>query len=85
MKMRKVFKAKKMLRNLETRATQKAIDTYLFIKRDHSGSTWIEYALVIAVVCVIGALVIAGLYTLFKDSIMPTISDKSSSMFSYGG
>lgn len=83
--MRKFHQTKEMLKNLEMRAAQKAIDAYLFIKSDHSGSTWIEYALIIAVVCVVGALVIGGLYTLFKDSIMPTISSKSTSMFNYGG
>lgn len=83
--MRNVLKAKKMLKNLEIRAAQKAIDAYLFIKRDHSGGTWIEYTLIVAAACVVGALVIAGLYTLFHDSIIPTVSSKSTSMFSYGG
>lgn len=34
---------------------------------------------------VIGALVLAGLYLLFEDTILPTLSERIKAMFDYGG
>lgn len=34
---------------------------------------------------VIGALLLAGLYTLFGDTILPTLTDRIESMFNYAG
>ncbi|WP_445993927.1 DUF6133 family protein [Paenibacillus terreus] len=34
---------------------------------------------------VIGALVLAGLYLLFEDTILPTLTERIKDMFDYGG
>ena len=39
----------------------------------------------ILIAVVIGALLLAGLYTLFNSTIMPTLSTKIGEMFNYGG
>ena len=39
----------------------------------------------ILIAVVIGALLLAGLYTLFNTTIMPTVSDKITELFGYNG
>lgn len=34
---------------------------------------------------VIGALLLAGLYTLFEDNVLPTLTRRISEMFNYAG
>ena len=34
---------------------------------------------------VIGALLLAGLYTLFKDTVLPTLTEKVRTLFNYQG
>ena len=42
-------------------------------------------ALKILISVVVGALLLAGLYTLFKDTILPTLTDKIENLFNYSG
>ena len=39
----------------------------------------------ILIAVVIGALLLAGLYTLFNTTIMPTVTSKITELFSYNG
>lgn len=42
-------------------------------------------AIKILISVVVGALLLAGLYTLFKDTILPTLTDKIENLFNYSG
>ncbi len=50
-----------------------------------SGEGFVDTALKILIAVVIGALLLAGLYTLFKDTILPTLTQKVTSLFNYQG
>lgn len=78
-------KTKETLRALSKRAKQTAIKGYIVLRFDTRGSGWVEEALKIAIACVLGALLLGGLYLLFHDQIMPLITSKTTDTFNYGG
>lgn len=53
--------------------------------RNQSGEGFVDTAIKILIAVVIGALLLAGLYSLFDDQIMPTLTRKVNEMFNYGG
>lgn len=55
------------------------------ILRRREGEGFVDSALKILISVVVGALLLAGLYTLFKDNILPTLTDKINSLFNYAG
>ena len=46
---------------------------------------YVDTEVKILIAVVIGALLLAGLYTLFNTTIMPTVSDKITELFGYNG
>lgn len=46
---------------------------------------FVDTAVKILMGVVIGALVLAGLYLLFEDTILPTLTERIKDMFDYGG
>lgn len=50
-----------------------------------SGEGYVDTAVKILMAVVIGALVLAGLYALFGDTVMPTLTRKIQEMFNYAG
>ncbi len=52
---------------------------------DNSGEGYVDTAVKILMAVVIGALVLAGLYALFGETVMPTLTERIKEMFSYGG
>lgn len=46
---------------------------------------YVDSGVKILIAVVIGALLLAGLYTLFKNTIMPTVTSKITSLFNYKG
>lgn len=50
-----------------------------------SGEGFVDTALKILISVVVGALLLAGLYTLFKDNILPTLTQKVTNLFNYQG
>lgn len=50
-----------------------------------SGEGFVDTAVKILISIVIGALLLAGLYTLFGDTILPTLTDRINEMFNYEG
>ena len=50
-----------------------------------SGEGFVYTALKILISVVVGALLLAGLYTLFKNTILPTLTQKITSLFNYQG
>lgn len=49
------------------------------------GEGFVDTALKILISVVVGALLLAGLYALFKDTILPTLTQKIQNLFNYQG
>ena len=49
------------------------------------GEGYVDTAVKILMAVVIGALVLAGLYALFGDTVMPTLTKRIKEMFDYAG
>jgi lipopolysaccharide export LptBFGC system permease protein LptF len=52
---------------------------------DRRGEGFIDTAIKILMAVVIGALILAGLYALFGDTILPTLTQRIKDMFNYAG
>jgi hypothetical protein len=52
---------------------------------DNRGETFIDTAIKILISVVIGALLLAGLYTLMEDTVLPELQQRISDMFDYNG
>ena len=46
---------------------------------------YVDSGVKILIAVVIGALLLAGLYTLFSGTIMPTVTEKITELFNYNG
>ena len=46
---------------------------------------YVDSGVMILIAVVIGALLLAGLYTLFNTTIMPTVTTKITGLFNYAG
>ena len=53
--------------------------------RDKAGESYVDTGVKILIAVVIGALLLAGLYTLFGDVVMPTLTRRITEMFNYAG
>ncbi|MFI3228511.1 MAG: DUF6133 family protein, partial [Clostridia bacterium] len=49
------------------------------------GENYVDSGVKILIAVVLGALLLAGLYTLFNDTIMPTLEQRIEEMFDYAG
>lgn len=49
------------------------------------GENYVDVGVKILIAVVIGALLLAGLYELFGDVVMPTLKKKITDMFNYAG
>lgn len=52
---------------------------------ERSGEGYIDTAVKILIAVVLGALLLAGLYALFKDTVLPTLVNRIQQMFNYAG
>ena len=50
-----------------------------------SGEGFVDTAIKILMAVVIGALVLAGLYALFDETVLPTLTRRVQEMFNYAG
>lgn len=55
------------------------------VVNNHRGEGFVDTAVKILMSVVIGALVLAGLYLLFGDTILPTLKQRIQDMFNYRG
>ena len=62
-------------------AAQKAV----LVLKDRKGENYVDTAIKILIAVVLGALLLAGLYTLFGDVVLPTLTQRVQEMFSYSG
>ena len=52
---------------------------------DNKGEGFVDTAVKILLAVVIGALVLAGLYLLFNTTVLPTLTQRITEMFSFSG
>lgn len=52
---------------------------------EKSGEGFVDTAVKILMSVVIGALILSGLYLLFKDNILPTLTERINTMFNFAG
>ena len=50
-----------------------------------SGEGYIDTAVKVLIAVVLGALVLAGLYAVLNDTVMPTVTQRIQEMFNYAG
>ena len=53
--------------------------------KNNRGEGYIDTAVKILVAVVLGALLLAGLYALFGEVVMPTLEERIKEMFNYAG
>lgn len=53
--------------------------------KDNAGQGAVDTAVIVLISVVLGALILAGLYTLMDDTVLPTLTEKIKSMFNYSG
>lgn len=83
-----ISKAKNAVNNATVKAT-----TFLMVQKNkmrlavanNSGENYVDSAVKILIAVVLGGLLLAGLYALFGDVVMPTLKTKIQEMFNYKG
>ena len=55
------------------------------LMKDIKGENYVDTAVKILIAVVLGALLLAGLYALFGDVVMPTLTQRIQDMFNYAG
>ena len=73
---------KKFIKNTANSLRTKAIR---LAATRRSGEGYIDTAVKVLIAVVLGALVLAGLYAILNDTVMPTVTQKITEMFSYNG
>lgn len=83
---------KKFMNNVATRTMsaarsvkEKITDFHQRAMSGHAGEGYIDTAVKILIAVVLGALLLAGLYALFNDTVMPTVKQRIMEMFNYAG
>lgn len=76
------------MKNLMLKTQMKAMNKVYLTKKvltSKSGEGFVDTAVKILISVVIGALILAGLYMLFKDTILPTLTERIKEMFDFKG
>lgn len=76
------------MRNMMKKAAQnvKAVAVRAgMLMKDTKGENYVDTAVKILIAVVLGALLLAGLYALFGDVVMPTLTQRIHDMFNYAG
>lgn len=75
---------KKMFNTIRSKL-QSATCKVKAVVSNESGTGYIDQAVVILIAVVIGGLLLAGLYALFGDVVMPKLQQAITNMFGYSG
>ena len=75
---------KNFLKNIKNRA-ESAIVSVQTTLQSKKAEGYVDTGVKIIIGVVIGGVILAGLYTLFNSTIIPTLSTKISGMFNYSG
>mgnify|MGYP004495557551 CR=1 FL=1 len=71
---------------MKTRVLQRVLSIkkkLIHMAKDNRGQGSIETAIQILIAVVLGALILAGLYALMDDTVLPTLTTKIQEMFNY--
>ena len=80
--------AKSAVTRVKTAAANSMSAVFAFNHRavcSNAGEGYIDPAVKVLIAVVLGALVLAGLYAILNDTVMPTVTQKITEMFSYNG
>jgi hypothetical protein len=75
---------KNMIKRVNGFILKKAISVRTAVS-NQSGEGYIDTAVKILIAVVLGALLLAGLYLLFGEVVMPTLNQRIRDMFNYAG
>lgn len=75
---------RKMIRSMKNSAQKLCIRMSLAL-HNNRGEGFLDTGVKILISVVIGSLLLAGLYTLFGDTVLPTLKDKIEGLFDYAG
>ncbi len=75
---------KKKAENMGFKAMRKAAQAKEILQ-NRSGEAYLDLVIKILLCVVLGALLLAGLYALFGDLVMPTLTRRIQEMFNYAG
>lgn len=75
---------RKIINNIQNKLATIAIRSKTALANTR-GEGYVDTGVKILIAVVIGALLLAGLYTLFNTTIMPTVTTKVTELFSYNG
>ena len=73
---------------VKERVERLAFRTVLSVNRlihEEKAENFVDTAIKILMAVVIGALLLAGLYKLFVDTVLPTLTQRVTEMFNYSG
>ena len=79
-----MMKMKTQMMKVYTAVAMKALQAKQKI-RETSGEGYVDTAVKILIAVVLGALLLAGLYALFNDTVLPTLVERVEEMFDYAG
>ena len=75
---------KKFIANIRNKFQSAAARTVVAVS-NIKAEGYVDSGVKILIAVVIGALLLAGLYALFNNTIMPTVEDKITDLFNYKG
>ena len=75
---------KKFFNTIKNKASEMAVRAKTAIE-NVKAEGYVDSGVKILIAVVIGALLLAGLYTLFNTSVIPTLTTKIQGMFNYAG
>ena len=75
---------KKIINSIKNKFNSIAVRTQTAIANTR-GEGYVDSGVKILIAVVIGALLLSGLYTLFDDTIMPTVTTKIQNLFNFAG
>ena len=75
---------KKIINSITNKFNALAVRTQTAIANTR-GEGYVDSGVKILIAVVIGALLLTGLYTLFEDTIMPTVTTKMQNIFNFAG
>lgn len=73
-----------MIKAIKMKAAATCAKTAAVLK-DSRGEGFVDSAITILISVVIGALLLGGLYALFGDTVLPTLTERIEDMFNYAG
>ena len=77
-----------MIKNMKERISNKTTKVYITLSsklKEKKGDGYLNNGIIMLIAIVLGALLLAALYSLFGETIMPTIVERVKDMFNYNG